>query len=45
MKRSEPIRCDHPALERALDSDTVACVNVMLDPDAPARAGMVGYAL
>lgn len=34
-----------PALERALASGTVACVNVMLDPDAPARSGMVGYAV
>jgi acetolactate synthase-1/2/3 large subunit len=34
-----------PALERALDSGRVACVNVMIDPEAPARAGMVGYAV
>lgn len=34
-----------PALERALASGKVACVNVMLDPEAPARAGMVGYAV
>ncbi len=34
-----------PALERALAAGTVACVNVMLDPDAPARSGMMGYAV
>jgi acetolactate synthase-1/2/3 large subunit len=34
-----------PALERALDARTVACVNVMIDPEAPTRAGMVGYAV
>ncbi|MDY0001116.1 MAG: thiamine pyrophosphate-binding protein [Polyangia bacterium] len=34
-----------PALERALESGKVACVNVMLDPQAPARSGMVGYAV
>lgn len=34
-----------PALERALASGTVACVNVMLDPDAPMKAGMMGYAV
>lgn len=34
-----------PALERAFASGTVACVNVMLDPEAPVSAGMVGYAL
>jgi acetolactate synthase-1/2/3 large subunit len=34
-----------PALQRALDSKTVACVNVMLDPDAPQRSGMMGYAV
>ena len=34
-----------PALERALASNTVACVNVMLDPEAPTRSGMMGYAV
>jgi acetolactate synthase-1/2/3 large subunit len=34
-----------PALERALSSGTVACVNVMLDPEAPAASGAQGYAI
>lgn len=34
-----------PALERALASNTVACVNVVIDPDAPAKSGMQGYAV
>ncbi|HZI15495.1 MAG TPA: thiamine pyrophosphate-binding protein [Myxococcus sp.] len=34
-----------PALERALASGTVACVNVLLDPDAPVKAGAMGYAV
>ncbi len=34
-----------PALERALASNTVACVNVMLDPEAPAASGAQGYAI
>ncbi len=34
-----------PALERALGSNTVACINVMLDPDAPMKAGAMGYAV
>ena len=34
-----------PALERAVASGTVACVNVMLDPDAPAASGAQGYAI
>jgi acetolactate synthase-1/2/3 large subunit len=34
-----------PALERALASKTVACVNVMLDPEAPVKAGAMGYAV
>ncbi len=34
-----------PALERALASGKVACVNVMLDPDAPVKAGAMGYAV
>jgi acetolactate synthase I/II/III large subunit len=34
-----------PALERALSSGTVACVNVMLDPEAPVKAGAMGYAV
>lgn len=34
-----------PALERAVAANTVACVNVMLDPQAPARSGMQGYAV
>ena len=38
-------RAIRPALERALDSGTVACVNVMLDPQAPVKAGAMGYAV
>jgi acetolactate synthase-1/2/3 large subunit len=34
-----------PALERAVESNTVACVNVMIDPDAPAASGSIGYAV
>jgi acetolactate synthase-1/2/3 large subunit len=34
-----------PALERAVQSGTVACVNVMLDPDAPVSSGAQGYAI
>jgi acetolactate synthase-1/2/3 large subunit len=34
-----------PALERALSRQTVACVNVTLDPDAPVKAGAMGYAV
>ncbi len=34
-----------PALERALRSGTVACVNVMLDPQAPVKSGAMGYAV
>ncbi|MBF5041284.1 thiamine pyrophosphate-binding protein [Aggregicoccus sp. 17bor-14] len=34
-----------PALERALASGTVACVNVALDPEAPVKAGAMGYAV
>jgi acetolactate synthase-1/2/3 large subunit len=34
-----------PALERALASGTVACVNVVLDPEAPVKAGAMGYAV
>jgi acetolactate synthase I/II/III large subunit len=34
-----------PALERALSSGTVACVNVMLDPEAPVKSGAMGYAV
>ena len=34
-----------PALERAVASGTVACVNVMIDPDAPAASGAQGYAI
>ena len=33
------------ALERAVASGTVACVNVMLDPEAPAASGAQGYAI
>lgn len=33
------------ALERAMASGTVACVNVLLDPQAPANSGMMGYAV
>jgi acetolactate synthase-1/2/3 large subunit len=34
-----------PALERAAASGTVACVNVILDPEAPAASGAQGYAI
>jgi len=34
-----------PALERAVASATVACVNVTLDPEAPATSGAQGYAI
>jgi acetolactate synthase-1/2/3 large subunit len=34
-----------PALERALASGKPACVNVMLDPDAPLESGAMGYAV
>jgi acetolactate synthase-1/2/3 large subunit len=34
-----------PALERAAASGKVACVNVMLDPQAPEKAGAMGYAV
>jgi acetolactate synthase-1/2/3 large subunit len=34
-----------PALERAVESGTVACVNVILDPEAPAASGAQGYAI
>lgn len=34
-----------PALERAAASGTVACVNVMLDPEGPVKAGAMGYAV
>lgn len=34
-----------PALERAVAANTVACVNVMLDPEAPVKAGAMGYAV
>ena len=33
------------ALQRAVASGTVACVNVMLDPEAPAASGAQGYAI
>ena len=38
-------RAIRPALERAVASGTVACVNVMLDPEAPATSGAMGYAV
>ena len=41
---TEPSRI-RPALERAVASGTVACVNVMLDPEAPAASGAQGYAI
>ena len=34
-----------PALVRAVESKTVACVNVMLDPEAPASSGAQCYAI
>ena len=42
VTRPEDLR---PALERALASNTVACVDVAIDPEAPARSGMQGYAM
>lgn len=42
VTRPEEIR---PALEKAAASGTVACVNVMLDPEAPAASGAQGYAV
>ncbi len=42
VERPEEIR---PALERAVASGTVACVDVRLDPDAPVKAGAMGYAV
>ncbi len=33
------------ALERAVKSNTVACVNVMLDSGAPEKSGAMGYAV
>lgn len=42
VTRPEEIR---PALEQARASKTVACVNVMIDPEAPAKSGMMGYAV
>jgi acetolactate synthase-1/2/3 large subunit len=33
------------ALERAVASGTVACVDVKLDPDAPQSSGAQGYAI
>jgi acetolactate synthase-1/2/3 large subunit len=42
VERPEQIR---PALDKALASGTVACVNVMIDPQAPMTSGAMGYAL
>lgn len=42
VTRPEEIR---PALEKAAASGTVACVNAMLDPEAPAASGAQGYAV
>ena len=42
VTKPEDIR---PALERAVASKTVACVNVMLDPEAPVKSGAMGYAV
>ncbi len=41
---TDPARI-RPALERALASGKVACVNVILDPEAPAASGAQGYAI
>ncbi len=41
---TEP-RAIRPALERAVATGTVACVNVMLDPEAPVTSGAMGYAV
>src|SRR5258705_3028616 len=41
---TEPARI-RPALERALASGKVACVNVILDPEAPAASGAQGDAI
>ncbi len=42
VERPDQIR---PALDKALASGTVACVNVMIDPQAPMTSGAMGYAL
>ncbi len=42
VTRPEEIRS---ALEKAAASGTVACVNAMLDPEAPAASGAQGYAV
>jgi acetolactate synthase-1/2/3 large subunit len=42
VERPEQIR---PALDKAIASGTVACVNVMIDPQAPMTSGAMGYAL
>jgi acetolactate synthase-1/2/3 large subunit len=42
VTRPDQIR---PALEKAAASGTVACVNVELDPEAPAASGAQGYAV
>jgi acetolactate synthase-1/2/3 large subunit len=42
VDRPDAIR---PALEEALASGTVACVDVAIDPDAPLTSGMMGYAI
>ena len=36
---------DEYCQEKAAASGTVACVNVLLDPDAPAASGSQGYAV
>lgn len=42
VERPEELR---PALEKAAASGTVACVDVRLDPQAPAASGAQGYAV
>ncbi len=42
VERPEQLR---PALDAAVASGKVACVNVMIDPEAPMTSGAMGYAL
>jgi thiamine pyrophosphate-dependent acetolactate synthase large subunit-like protein len=42
VERPEQLR---PALDAAIASGKVACVNVMIDPEAPMTSGAMGYAL
>ncbi|MHB8418674.1 MAG: thiamine pyrophosphate-binding protein [Myxococcales bacterium] len=42
VERPDQLR---PALDAAIASGKVACVNVMIDPEAPMTSGAMGYAL